>query len=71
MLSAAHPGALVYIPHPAAVEKAQVLNIDIVGEKPAVDAVVRQVSELIGKLIGATKEDTTIGSFTVLLPKTC
>lgn len=55
-LSAAHPGASVYTPHAAVVEKAQILNIDIVGPKPIVDAVVRQVSELLGKLIGATKE---------------
>lgn len=57
-LGAAHPGAFVYTPSQAVVDKAQVLNIDIVGEKPIVDAVVRQVSELIGKLIGATKEIT-------------
>jgi hypothetical protein len=57
-LGTAHPGALVYTPPQAIVDKAQILNIDIVGEKPIVDAIVRQVSELIGKLIGATKEIT-------------
>lgn len=57
-LATAHPGAFIYTPLPAVVEKAQVLNIDIVGEKAVVDAIVRQVSELIGKLIGATKEVT-------------
>jgi hypothetical protein len=55
-LGTAHPGAFIYTPPQAIVDKAQVLNIDIVGEKPVVDAIVRQVSELIGKLIGATKE---------------
>jgi hypothetical protein len=56
ILSAAHPGVSVFIPPVAAADKAQTLNVDIVGEKPVVDAVVRQVSELIGKLIGGTKE---------------
>ncbi|KAJ6500097.1 hypothetical protein C8R47DRAFT_1211663 [Mycena vitilis] len=55
-LSAAHPGVAVYAPEPGVVEKASILNIDIIGNKADVDGVVRQVSELIGKLIGATKE---------------
>ncbi|KAG7098781.1 hypothetical protein E1B28_000688 [Marasmius oreades] len=55
-LADANPGVLVFLPSPAAAEKAHSLNLDIVGNKPQVDAVVRQVSELIGKLIGATKE---------------
>lgn len=55
-LSAAHPGVSIFTPNPAIVEKASVLNIDIVGEKPVVDGTVRLVSELMGKLIGATKE---------------
>ncbi|KAJ7188034.1 hypothetical protein C8R46DRAFT_1053419 [Mycena filopes] len=55
-LSAAHPGVAVYAPEPSVVEKASILNIDIIGNKADVDGVVRQVSELIGKLIGATKE---------------
>ncbi|KAG5648617.1 hypothetical protein DXG03_003228 [Asterophora parasitica] len=54
-LTSAHPGVLVFFPTPATVEKAQSLNIDLVGEKPVVDAVVRQISELIGKLIGGTR----------------
>ncbi|KAH7888537.1 hypothetical protein F5I97DRAFT_1853381 [Phlebopus sp. FC_14] len=57
-LSADHPGALVFTPSVSAIAQAAVLNIDIVGEKSVVDAVVRQVSELLGKLIGATKEVT-------------
>lgn len=55
-LNAAHPGVLVYTPHPYLAAKSPVLNVDLVGDKPAVDAAVRQVSELIGKLYGATKD---------------
>lgn len=55
-LAAAHPGVLVYTSPVSAVEKASVLNVDLVGEKPAVDNAVSQVSQLIGKLIGATKD---------------
>ena len=55
-LSAAHPGVSVFIPSDTAINAASVLNIDIVGEKLLVDGVIRQVSELLGKLIGATKE---------------
>lgn len=57
-LSAAHPGVLVYTPHPNIVAKASVLNVDLVGDKIAVDSAVRQVSGLIGKLYGATKDVT-------------
>ncbi|KIJ18943.1 hypothetical protein PAXINDRAFT_166858 [Paxillus involutus ATCC 200175] len=55
-LSAAHPGASVFTPSAAAVVQGSVLNIDIFGEKAVVDDVVREVSELLGKLIGATME---------------
>ncbi|KAI6046041.1 hypothetical protein EDC04DRAFT_2631698 [Pisolithus marmoratus] len=55
-LNAAHPGASVFIPSATTAAHASVLNVDIVGEKSVVDAVVRQMSELLGKLIGATKE---------------
>lgn len=55
-LCAAHPGVSVFTPPPTAVEKVQNLNIEIVGEKSAVDGAVREVSELIGKLTSATKE---------------
>jgi hypothetical protein len=54
-LAAAHPGVSVFLPSSAAIEKAQTLSIDLVGDKAAVDAVVKQLSELIGKLIGATR----------------
>ena len=53
-----HSGVSVFTPTPAAIEKATSLTVDIVGEKSAVDGVVRKVSELIGKLIGATTEVT-------------
>ena len=55
-LAAAHPGVSVFTPSPAMRERASVLNIEIIGEKPIVDGAVRQVSTLIGKLIGATKD---------------
>ncbi|KII92894.1 hypothetical protein PLICRDRAFT_172925 [Plicaturopsis crispa FD-325 SS-3] len=57
-LSTAHPGVSVFTPSLELLDKTSVVNIDIVGEKPAVDAVVRQVSELLGKLIGAVREIT-------------
>lgn len=55
-LAAAHPGVSVYTPPASTAEKASVLNVDLVGDKPAVDNAVSQVSQLIGKLIGATKD---------------
>ncbi|KAJ7647072.1 hypothetical protein FB45DRAFT_892251 [Roridomyces roridus] len=51
-----HPGVAVYAPEPSVVEKASILNIDIIGNKADVDSVVRKVSELMGKLLGATQE---------------
>jgi len=55
-LSVTHPGVSVFTPSATVVAQSSVLNIDIVGEKSVVDGVVRQVSELLGKLIGATRE---------------
>lgn len=55
-LAASQPGVAVYVPAEVVGEDVKVLNVDIVGEKPVVDAAVRQVSELIGKLIGATRD---------------
>ncbi|KAH9083451.1 SCP160 protein [Lactarius deliciosus] len=55
-LAAAHPGVSVFTPESAAKSQATVLNVELVGEKALVDAAVRQVSELMGKLIGATKD---------------
>ncbi|KAH0588911.1 KH domain-containing protein [Termitomyces sp. J132] len=57
-LRTAHPGVEIFFPTSADVEKLNNLNIDLVGEKPAVDEVVRQISVLIGKLIGATRSVT-------------
>ncbi|KAK0241811.1 hypothetical protein EDD85DRAFT_994234 [Armillaria nabsnona] len=55
-LMTANPDVSVFTPSLAVIDKAQSLTIDLVGDKSAVDVVVRQVSELIGKLIGATLE---------------
>lgn len=55
-LSTDHPDISVFMPSAMAIDQAAVLNIDFVGEKPLVDAAVRQVSEFLEKLIGATKE---------------
>ncbi|KAI0066135.1 SCP160 protein [Artomyces pyxidatus] len=55
-ITAANPGVSVFTPSPAAKEKATALNVDIVGDKPVVDETVRQFSQLMGKLIGATKD---------------
>ncbi|KAL1939803.1 hypothetical protein VTO73DRAFT_9503 [Trametes versicolor] len=55
-LSTANPGVQVYTPAASTWDRASVLNVDIIGEKPKVDAAVSQFSALIGKLFGATKE---------------
>lgn len=55
-LSEENPDVAVYTPPVSTIQKATVLNVDLVGEKPAVDAAVRQLSQLLGKLIGATKD---------------
>ena len=55
-LATTNPGVQVYTPPAATWERASVLNVDIIGEKPKVDAAVSQFSALIGKLFGATKE---------------
>lgn len=55
-LRAAHPNVSVFTPSQTVMAKAQALNVEIAGDKPEVDIVVRKVSELIGKLIGATEE---------------
>jgi hypothetical protein len=56
MLSNMQPGVTVYMPSLASAEIASTINVDIVGDKPAVDATVRQLSVMTGKLIGATRE---------------
>ena len=55
-LSEKNPGVSVYTPPAAVVEKATVLNVDLIGDKPVVDSAVRELSQLLGKLIGATKD---------------
>ncbi|KAI8993032.1 hypothetical protein BD414DRAFT_293749 [Trametes punicea] len=55
-LAATNPGVQVYTPPVSTWDRASVLNVDIIGEKPSVDAAVSQFSALIGKLFGATKE---------------
>lgn len=57
-LTTAQPDVSVFLPSLEAAQAAQKISIDLVGDKPAVDAVVRQVSELLGKLIGATRNVT-------------
>lgn len=51
-----HPGVSVYIPPQGIIAKAQVLSVDIIGDKPNVDVVVKEVSQLVGKLTAATKD---------------
>lgn len=55
-LATENPGVQVFTPPLSSLDNATVINVDIVGEKPQVDAAVSQVSALIGKLYGATKE---------------
>ena len=57
-LEVANPGVSIFTPELSAKSNASVLNVDLIGEKALVDAAVRQVSELMGKLIGATKDVT-------------
>jgi predicted PilT family ATPase len=54
MVKAAHPDIEIFLPSPDA--PSQTLSIDLVGDKPAVDAVLKQTSELIGNLNGATRD---------------
>lgn len=57
-LVTAQPGVSVFLPSLEAAQTAQSISVDLVGDKPAVDAVVKQISELLGKLIGATRNVT-------------
>ncbi|KAJ3513316.1 hypothetical protein NLJ89_g3016 [Agrocybe chaxingu] len=52
-ISSNHPGVEAFLP--SADPTTPTLSIDLVGDKSEVDAVVKQVSGLIGKLIGATR----------------
>lgn len=51
-----HLGISVYPPSFVPLDKQGSVNIDFVGEKAAVDAAVKKLSELIGKLIGGTRD---------------
>ena len=51
-----NPGVTAFLPTIA--QDKSSYTIDLVGEKPDVDSAVRQVSEAIGKLYGATKDIT-------------
>ena len=53
-VKATHPNVEVFLPSPDT--QSQTLSIDLVGDKPAVDAVSKETSELIGKLVGATRD---------------
>ncbi len=55
-LASANPGVQVFLPPLSTLDRATSVAVDIVGEKSKVDAAVSQVSALIGKLYGATKE---------------
>ena len=55
-LKAAHQGVQVFPPPVGASNTAQVLNIDIVGDKAKVDAAVNQLSSFIADMMGATKD---------------
>ncbi|KAG1729843.1 uncharacterized protein EDB91DRAFT_1085624 [Suillus paluster] len=53
-LTNAHPAALIFTPSPATIAQASVLNIDIVDEKPAVDAFIHRVIQ--GKMLRCAHE---------------
>jgi len=55
-LTTAHPELAVYTPSPSLWDKSSSLNVELVGDKSIVDEGIRQISELLGKLIGALKE---------------
>ena len=55
-LTTAHPGLSVFTPPPALWDSATSLNLELSGSKNVVDEAIRQTSELIGKLNGATKD---------------
>ena len=55
-LTTIHPGLNVFTPPPALWDSATTLNLELSGNKNIVDEAIRQTSELIGKLNGATKD---------------
>ena len=54
MVKATYPNVGIFLPSPDA--QSQTISIDFVGDQPVVDAVLKQTSELIGKLTGATRD---------------
>ena len=55
-LTTAHPGLNVFTPPIALWDSGTTLNLELSGNKNIVDEAIRQTSELIGKLNGATKD---------------
>lgn len=55
-LTTTHPGLSVFTPPPALWDSAATLNLELSGNRGIVDEAIRQTSELIGKLNGATKD---------------
>ena len=55
-LTTTHPGLSVFTPPPPLWDSATTLNLELSGSKNIVDEAIRQTSELIGKLNGATKD---------------
>jgi hypothetical protein len=53
-VKATHPNVEVFLPSHDT--QSQTLSIDLVGDKSAVDDVLKETSELIGKLVGATRD---------------
>lgn len=58
VLTMAHPGLSVFTPPLALWNSATTLNLELSGSKNIVDEAIRQTSEMIGKLNGATKDLT-------------
>lgn len=55
-LESSNPGVSVHFPSHTSLNKGQGLNIVLIGDKPAVDATIREISGMLGKLNGATQE---------------
>lgn len=55
-LEASNPGVSVHFPSHTTVDNGQGLNIVLIGDKLAVDATIREISGMLGKLNGATQE---------------
>ncbi|KIL65972.1 hypothetical protein M378DRAFT_10544 [Amanita muscaria Koide BX008] len=51
-----NPDVSVYLPPASTIEKGHNLNIVLTGDKPQVESTIREISGMLGKLTGATKE---------------